>query len=132
MKNIYKDVSNNFQDMRIITEREILLEMSDLSPKDTGLKVVIWSENNGTKRKNKDKKERVKLESRSGAEVSISIESKPRVLASTKNIKQNDQKAFEEAMQYVGKNYDLFLKHYTSSVFDYDIDDLKNDLMKRG
>jgi hypothetical protein len=41
-------------------------------------------------------------------------------------------KNIQEAMKYVGRNYDLFLKHWNDTDYSYDEDDLKNDLRKRG
>lgn len=109
---------------------DTLLEMSNLAPKHTGLSVQIWSENSGVNRGKKDREPRVKLES-PDASMAISIEENPRELAVSKDIKQSDKKKFEEAKKYVGRNYDLFLKHYNSSVFEYDFEDLVEDLKSR-
>ena len=56
----------------------------------------------------------------------------PKILASTKNIKQSDIKKIKEAMDYVGRNYDLFLKHYNDKTNEFDDYDLFMALAKRG
>ena len=103
-------------DIRIIEESEILMEMTNLSPKRTGLKVAIWSDGDGKSRNKKDKLPRVKIGT-NDYEVSVSIEKEPKILAQTK---------------YISKNYDLFLKHYESSYDDFDDNDLFDALRERG
>ena len=124
-----KDLIN--ETIRLITENEILMEMANLSPKRTNLQATIWCDNNGAKRNKKDKEPRVKI-SINNAEVSISIDKHPKVLAQTKNIKQDDIKKIKEAMKYVSRNYDLFLKHYNSSNNEFDDYDLFKALSERG
>lgn len=127
--NTNKDVVE--ETIRLITENEILMEMANLSPKRTRLQATIWSDNNGVSRNKKDKQPRVKI-STSDVEVSVSIGPKPKILASTKNIKQSDIKKIKEAMDYVGRNYDLFLKHYNDKTNEFDDYDLFMALAKRG
>lgn len=127
--NTDKNVVN--ETIRLITENEILMEMANLSPKRTHLQATIWSDNNGVSRNKKDKQPRVKIET-SNSEVSVSIEKEPRILAQTKNIKQSDMKKIKDAMKYVGRNYDLFLKHYNSSNDIFDDYDLFKALAERG
>lgn len=117
--------------IRLITENEILMEMASLSPKRTHLQATIWSDNNGVSRNKKDKQPRVKI-SISDIEVSVSIEPEPKILAQTKNIKQSDMKKIKDAINYVGRNYDLFLKHYNSSNDIFDDYDLFKTLAERG
>lgn len=118
--------------IRLITESEILIEMTNLPSRRTGLPTVtIWSEQCGINRIKKDKGKRVKITG-PDYEVSVSIEEEPKVLAKSKNIKDNDMAKVKEAMKYIGRNYDLFLKHYESTEEVYDDDDLKNDLRQRG
>ena len=117
--------------IRIIEESEILMEMANLSPKRTGLKVAIWSDGDGKSRNKKDKLPRVKIGT-NDYEVSVSIEKEPKILAQTKNIKENEMNKIKEAMKYISKNYDLFLKHYESSYDDFDDNDLFDALRERG
>ena len=84
--------------------------MANLNPKKTGLSVVIWSEHAGIERKKKYNDARVKLGlPGNGPSVSISIESEPKILARSKNIKNSDMKKIQKGIEYVGRNYDLFL-----------------------
>jgi hypothetical protein len=117
--------------VRLITENEILMEMANLIQKNTGLDVQIWADHDGKFRNKKDKKPRVKIGTNNYS-VSVSIEREPQILAQTKNIKVNDMKKIKEAMKYVGRNYDLFLKHYNDENGEYSDYDLFVDLSKRG
>lgn len=127
--NTNKDVVE--ETIRLITENEILMEMANLSYNRTNLQADIWSDHRGSIRNKRDKQPRVKI-STSDAEVSVSIERKPKILAQTKNIKQSDMKKIKEAMNYVGRNYDLFLKHYNDRTNEFDDYDLFMALAERG
>lgn len=118
-------------------DRESLLEMSNLTPKRTGLSVQIWSDHAGILRKKKDKDKRVKVGTNDGYSVSITIELEPQILATSpklKKLKSGDSiwKNIKSGIDYVARNYDLFLKHYNDTTDEYDDDDLKDDLRKRG
>ena len=52
--------------------------------------------------------------------------------AKSGKIKHSDIKDIEDAIDYVCRNLDLFLKHFKMSAFEYDDDDFKDDLRKRG
>ena len=79
----------------------------------------------------KDKQPQVKI-STNDAEVFVSIERNPKILTQTKNIKQTDIKKIKEAINYVGRNYDLFLKHYNDTTNDFRDIDLFMTLVERG
>ena len=124
-----RDIVN--ETIRWITENEILMEMANIDTKGSHLQADIWSDHNGVSRNKKDNEPRVKI-STSNAEVSVSIEIEPKILAQTKNIKQSDMKKIKDAMKYVGRNYDLFLKHYNDKTNDFRDIDLFKALSKRG
>ena len=63
--------------------------------------------------------------------VSVSIEKKPRILTQDANIKHSVMKGIKEAIQYVSRNYDLFLKHYNDTSDDFDDEELFTSLRKR-
>lgn len=110
---------------------EPLFEMANLSPKRTGLSVIIWSEQQGFTRNKPDSTPRFKIQGKN-YELSYSLEEKPQLLAKSGKIKQSDKKDIKEALQYVSKNLDLFLKHFNSTPYEFDDDDLKEELRKRG
>ena len=62
----------------------------------------------------------------------VSLEENPKILAKSGKIKHSDIKDIEDAIDYVCRNLDLFLKHFKMSAFEYDDDDFKDDLRKRG
>lgn len=116
---------------RILEEKESLFEMANLTPKRTGLSVVIWSEQNGESRNKPDNEPRFKITG-DDFEVSYSLEENPRKLAQSGKIKQSDKNHIKEAIEYVVRNLDLFLKHFNTSALEFDDDDLKEALRERG
>lgn len=107
--------------------------MANLNPNKTGLPVIIWSDHSGISRNKKDNDSRIKIGvNNSGPSVSVTIEQNPRILAKSKNIKKSDMKKLQEGIDYVGRNYNLFLKHYQDTSFDFDDEDLFNALRERG
>lgn len=126
MKDVVEETKN-----LILEENEPLFEMANLTPKRTGLKVVIWSEQQGYTRNKKDSEPRFKIDG-GDFSLSFSLEKNPRELARSGKIKQSDEKSIKEAVEYVSRNIDLFLKHYNSTPFEFDDDDLKDALRERG
>ena len=102
-------------------EPEYIFGMCNLVPKDTRIPADIWSEHKGVSRHKKDKTPGAKV-SKGDSEVSVSIEPKPKILARSKSISHSDMKAIKKGIEYIGKNYDLFLDHFN------DIDDNFTDL----
>ena len=118
--------------MRILRE-EHLYEFANLIPKKTGLKVQIWAEHSGVKRNNShNNTPRIKL-TKDPFSISITIEENPKVKAKSRNLKVKDiNRLFSDGIKYVGKNYDLFLKHYMDTTDDFDDEDLFNALREKG
>ena len=121
--NIFNEYINNMND--------ILIEMANLSPKRTGLKVRIWAESRGVERNKSDNSPKVILQL-GDKSMSISIEPKPKILAKSRNIKKSDLSSFNDAILYVGRNSDLFLKHYNDTSDEFDDEDLFLALKERG
>lgn len=106
--------------------------MSNLNPKRTDLPVIIWADHSGVDRAVSHRNSpRVKI-TKDTASISISIEAKPKILAKSSNISSKDMKDLQEGIDYVARNYDVFLKHYLDTDFSFDDDDLKDELRARG
>lgn len=114
-----------------INDQDSLFEMANLVPKRTGLSVEIWADHKGESRNKIDKVPRVKIGTNE-YQVSVSISSVPELLARSKYIKQSEMKKIKEAMDYVAKNADIFLKHYLDKDDSFDDTDLVEELRKRG
>lgn len=114
----------------LVYTKENVFGMANLVPKKTGLTVNIWSEHSGVLRKVNHNVPRVKIGTRDEY-VSVSIEQNPRILTKTSNIKHSVMKGIEEAVLYVARNYDLFLKHYNDITDDFDDEELFTSLRKR-
>lgn len=125
------------ESIRLAFEQENIIEMANLTPKRTGLQVQIWSDHAGILRNKRDNDKRVKVGTNDGYSVSVSIENNPRILAQSSKLKSSNKgnpiwSKIKQGIDYVGRNYDLFLKHYEDTKDEYDDDDLKDDLRKRG
>lgn len=120
---------------RYIRSTEYVMAMANVNKKRTGLKVNIWSDGQGCLRNKPDVIPRVKLVTDSNESVSVSISDHPLVLAPKtwkKRFKQSTVAAIEEAIQYVARNYDLFMKHYMDKDLSFDDSDLFDSLKQRG
>ena len=109
-----------------------IIGMSNLSPRRSGLSVVIWSDGQGVLRKVEHNTPRLKIGKPGEFAIVVSIEPEPKILSQTKNIKKSELAQCKEAMDYVGRNYDLFLKHFNDTDFSFDDEDLANALRERG
>ena len=114
-----------------------LMEMANLTPKKTGLSVNIWSEHRGIQRNKPDKDGRVKIAYTDDYSVTVSIAPVPRILGTSSKLKKKIQgssewKAIKAGIDYVGRNFDLFQKHYSDLTDDFDDEDLFNALRARG
>lgn len=112
--------------------KDSIFGMATLSPKRSGLSVVIWSEHNGISVARPHGEPRVKIGLKVPTDgVSISIEAAPKILAENSNLKKSDMSAIQEGIDYVGRNFDLFLKHYQDTDFDFGDEELVDALRSR-
>ena len=118
--------------MEILRE-EHLYEFANLTPKRTGTNVQIWAEHSGVLRHNSHSKTpRIKL-TKDNFSISVTIEEKPKVKAKSPKLKKEDiNRIFSEGINYIGRNYELFLKHYMDTEDDFDDEDLFNALKEKG
>lgn len=110
---------------------DAIFGMANLVPKRTGLKAAIWSPHNGGAEKLPHNSTRVKI-TLGDSKVSITVEPTPQIKAQTSNIQHSEMKAIQEAIDYVGRNYDLFLRHLNDESYEFDDEDLFNALRARG
>ena len=115
----------------IHTTSEDLFCMANLVPKRTGLSATIFSEHSGIQRNIPHNIPRAKI-STTDSEVSVSIESNPKILAGEESVEGSDRKAIKESIEYVGRNSDLFLRHFEDIDDSFDDLDLFNALIERG
>jgi len=116
---------------------EELFEMANIVPKKSGLKADIWSDHKGVLRNKKDNDRRVKISYTTDYSVSVSIEENPVILSVSSSLKKKNSGSPEweeinKAIKYVGRNYDIFLKHYNGTDDSFDDEDLYNALRERG
>ena len=108
-----------------------IFAMSNLNPKRTNLPVVIWVDHSGIDRTVSHRESpRIKI-SKDEYSISVSIEENPRILAKSGSIPKTVMSELKQGMDYVARNYDIFLKHYLDTDFSFDDDDLKDELRKR-
>lgn len=116
---------------RVILSAESVFGMANLTPKRSGLSAHIWSDHSGVIRNKPDCLPRVKI-GKDSAEVSVTIEEHPQILARSMNIKKSEMISIEEAIEYVGRNFDIFLDHYNDTDDSFDDEDLFAALRSRG
>lgn len=118
---------------RIINTENVIFGMSDLNPRKTGLKVIIWADHSGINRQvSHSNTPRVKIGKNFESFVTVSIKDEPKIVGKSKGLKKSDMDAIQEGMKYVSRNRDLFLKHFQDTDGSYDDEDLYNDLRSRG
>lgn len=115
------------------SSKQYIFGMANIVPRRSGIPVDIWSDHAGTIRQVSHRDTpRVKV-GYNGDEISISIEPQPRILApKTKKFSASVMKKLQEGIDYVGRNYDLFLRHYLDTDDSFDDEDLFNALRQRG
>ena len=119
---------------RYIHNSEYIMAMANVNKRRTGLNVNIWSDGQGCTRNKSDVIPRVKIVDGDDS-VSVSISSNPEVLAPKtwrKKFKKSTVDNIEEGINYVARNYDLFLKHYMDTDLSFDDSDLFDSLRERG
>lgn len=116
---------------RHIRNEDSIFGMANLNPQKSGLPVVIWADHAGVQRYvSHNNIPRVKI----GIDdhwVSVSISADPKILAQSNNIPANIMSKIQEGIEYVKRNYDVFLKHYMDTDFSFDDEDLFNELRDR-
>lgn len=116
---------------------EYLIEMANLVPKQTGLSVNIWSDHGGVQRHMPHGK-RVKIgTSDNKYSVSVTIEKEPEIKFISKALRKkkkgsSEWRAIEAGINYVGRNYDLFLRHFEDTTDEFLDKHLERELIKRG
>lgn len=119
---------------RYIHSSEYVMAMANVNKRRTGLNVNIWSDGQGCTRNKPDVVPRVKIVDDDNS-VSVSISANPEVLAPKtwrKKFKKSTVDNIEAGIEYVARNYDLFLKHYMDTDLSFDDSDLFDELRKRG
>ena len=115
-----------------VAKKEDIWAMSNLNPKRTNLPVIIWADHSGVDRAVLHRNSpRIKI-SKDAVSISISIEEYPRILTQSGAISKTDMRDLQQGIEYVARNWDIFLKHYQDTDFSFDDDDLKSELRARG
>ena len=96
---------------RLVRTSEHVFGMANLVPEETGLPCDIWSDHKGVQRNVPHSDPRLKI-SADGIEISVFIGPNPRILAKPSHIPFKVKKKLKKGIEYVKRNYDLFLRHY--------------------
>lgn len=107
--------------------------MTNLNPNKSNLPAIIWVDHAGVQRKVSHKDTpRAKITVDDLA-VSVSLEPDPKIVEPREaSIRKSDLRKIGKALEYIGRNYDLLLRHYNDVNFSFDDEDLKEALRNRG
>ena len=118
--------------MKIYIRSASIFGMANLPPKRTGLPCDIWSDHKGILRQvSHSNTARAKISVADG-EALVSIEAEPKFIEMSKRLKNSDIKSTKEGIEYIGRNFDLFLKHYNDKDDSFDDLDFFQALKDRG
>ena len=107
--------------------------MANIVPKKSGIPADVWSDHSGGSRKVSHRGTPRAKVGYQGTEISVSIEAQPKILAPKyKKIAPGVMKNLQTGIDYIGRNYDLFLKHYLDFDDSFDDEDLFQALRDRG
>ena len=106
--------------------------MANLNPQKSGVPVIIWSDHSGCTRKVSHRGTPWIKIGEENYSVSVTIEPHPIIKAKSRRLKKSELDKIQQGIEYVGRNYDLFLKHFDDTDFSFDDEDLFNELRKRG
>ena len=107
--------------------------MTDINPLKASLPVHIWSEHDGIDMPKRHSDPRLKIGIHDPSNgVEVSIDPFPKILVKNRNITKSDMNDIKIGIEYVGRNYDLFLKHFNDRSNIFDDEDLFNALRQRG
>ena len=114
------------------TSTDAIFGMANINPNRSGLSpIVIWFDHNGVSRNVPHSEPRIKIGVNDWL-WDLTIEETPKILAKKPHIKKSIERKLKEAAQYIGRNYDLFLKHYNDTDFSFDDEALYQALRERG
>lgn len=106
---------------------------STISAKRTGLKVDIWSKWSASENSKEQPHIIIgKAEYWNRYIIVVSLSPTPTIIAQTPNITDEQMQDLKAGIEYVARNYDLFLKHYNNAGAGFDDDDLIEALKEKG
>lgn len=107
--------------------------MTNLNPQKAGLSsIVIRSLHGGIFRATPGENVPWVKMDKGDLSISISISEDPKVLSMNKNVALDNLSEFQPGIEYVARNYDIFLEHYNDTSFAFDDEDLFRALRDRG
>lgn len=119
--------------MKKLLHQDNIFGMANLNPQRSGLhNIIIWSEHGGVSRKvSHNNTPRVKL-GINEAKITVSISPEPKILARNKYVKKGMLSKFQPGIEYVARNYEIFLKHFNDTSFEFDDEDMFEALRSKG
>lgn len=96
--------------------------ITNLNPNKSGLGVIIWAEHGGVSRNKSDHVPRVMI-GNNDDQIAVSIEAEPQVIAHNNwrsRYNHDMVKKLLKGIDYVGRNYEIFLAHYNDTDFSFD------------
>lgn len=117
---------------RLLIQQDVF-GMANLNPQKAGLgSIVIWADHGGVSRPVSHRNTpRVKMD-KGDMSISVSISDNPKILAQSRRVNKRNVSEFQPGIDYVRRNYEIFLKHYMDTDFSFDDEDLFQALRDKG
>ena len=113
-------------------DADAMFGAAHITPRRSGLSVSIWSCHCGCVRLSAICRTPVMEIGNFHYSVFITIEQNPVIKVKSGKINESELSKIQQGIDYVSRNYDLFLKHYYDTDYSFDDEDLFNALEERG
>lgn len=102
-------------------DEEMLFEMANISPKDSGVRYPMWVDSVGEDRDNKHSLPRLKVQYK-GQKIPVLISDDPQILRNVQDVLGfSSFKDFNQVKSFIKQNKELLLKHWKGKVTDKEL-----------
>ena len=106
---------------------------AELDPQKAGLDDVVIRSHHGGILRSEAQKYDPHVELKKGDMfILVQISFNPEILIKSKHVSDHDLQAFQQGIEFISRNHDIFLKHYMDTDFSFDDEDFFQALRERG
>ena len=102
-------------------DEDMLFEMANISPKDSGVRYPMWVDSVGENRNNMHTLPRLKVQYK-GQKIPVLLSDEPQIPESVQDVLGfSSFKDFNQVKEFIKQNKDLLLKHWNGKVTDKEL-----------